>query len=292
MLRYAAWLVLKPFLRLLEMLPLEFELAAAPIIGTITYLLNRRLVRRAVGNLELAFAGKFSRAERKRIVRGYYANAFRCLFEFLHFPHLRPGRIRGMVRGGRDFIRRVNDALRGGKGCIFLTGHVNNWELLGAFIATHWPVSVIGKKIYFEPYNEAIVSRRAGLGYRTIYQDEPPRRLLAALRRNETVGILPDQDMPRIDGIFIDFFGKSAFTPTAPVSLARASGAPILVAFMIRRGSAHRIISFEPFHVPREGDKEAIIRKYTEKWSVMEEKIISLFPEQWPWIHRRWKTRP
>ncbi|MHC4663321.1 MAG: lysophospholipid acyltransferase family protein [Planctomycetota bacterium] len=289
--RRLGWHAARPLMRLLEILPLEFVLAAAPALGFLIYLASGRLVRRACRNLEAAFGDALTPRRRKKVALGYYVNAAKCLLEFLHFTHLRPGRIRDLVRDD-GFVRMVNLARESGKGCIIIGGHVNNWELLGCHVALHWPTSVVAKRIYFAPFNEAIVSRRTARGYRTVYQDEPPRELLGALRRNEVVGIVPDQDVSRIQGIFVDFFGRPAFTPTAPVSMARVSGAPFVVAFLVREGAAHRMVSFGPFSVPRGGDKEATIKEFTQKWVKLEEEVIRKYPSQWPWIHRRWKTQP
>ncbi|TET32281.1 MAG: hypothetical protein E3J72_20020 [Planctomycetota bacterium] len=289
--RTLGWYLFIPFMRLLYVLPLSFELAAAPVLGYLVYLLNRRLVKRACNNLKMALGEKYSHPERKRIVRDYYINAVRCLFEFIHFKSMGSGYVRDVVHAP-GFVEKVNEIREAGKGCILISGHVNNWELMGAFVALHWPTSVVGKRIYFDKFNEAVVSARESRGYHTIYQDEPPRKLLGALRKNEIVGIVPDQDVARINGTFVDFFGTPAFTPTAPVSMARVSGAPVLVIFLIRRGSAHRMIFFEPFHVPRDGDKDAVINEFTARWVAMEEEVIRRWPAQWPWIHRRWKTRP
>jgi KDO2-lipid IV(A) lauroyltransferase len=128
----------------------------------------------------------------------------------------------------------------------------------------------------------------------TIYQDEAVRQVHKRLEAGEIVGLLPDQDRDSVRGIFVDFFGVPAYTSVAPVKFSMSSGAPILPAFMVRvSGDRYRLVLGNLIRPKIEqGDREASIRKYTEAWMKDFETVIRQYPDQWGWMHDRWKTRP
>jgi KDO2-lipid IV(A) lauroyltransferase len=132
------------------------------------------------------------------------------------------------------------------------------------------------------------------VGFRTIYQDEAVRQIHAHLKAGEIVGFLPDQDRDNVRGIFVDFFGRPAYTSVAPVKFAMSSGAPILPVFMVRvPGNRYKLVLGNLIK-PRieDGDRTASIRKYTEAWMKDFDAVIRRYPEQWGWMHDRWKTKP
>lgn len=176
-----------------------------------------------------------------------------------------------------------------------MTAHLGNWELLaGVFGLQGFRGAVVGRRIYYEPYNRWIVSLRNSVGIRTIYQDEAVRQVHATLKAGEIVGLLPDQDRDRVHGIFVSFFGRPAYTSVAPVKFSMASGAPILPAFMVRKpGNRYELLLGNVIRPKIEGsDRTASVRKYTEAWMKDFEEVIRRYPEQWGWMHDRWKTKP
>jgi KDO2-lipid IV(A) lauroyltransferase len=124
-----------------------------------------------------------------------------------------------------------------------------------------------------------------------IYRDESPRKMLKTLKKNWIVGIVADQDVDSVDGVFVNFFGHQAYTPSGPVALARASGAVLLPVFIIREGDGHTIAIDEPIELRDTDDKEADLIYNTQKWSNVVESYIRKYPDQWVWMHRRWKTK-
>ena len=105
------------------------------------------------------------------------------------------------------------------------------------------------------------------------------------------VGILPDQDIDSVEGVFINFFNRRAYTPAGPVLLSMVSGAPIIPIFCVRQNGKHKFIVEEPIQLEITGDKEKDILVNTQKWSDVTERYIRQYPEQWVWMHRRWKTQ-
>ena len=152
---------------------------------------------------------------------------------------------------------------------------------------------MVGRRIYYEPYNRWIVNLRQAVGLRTVYRSESARKILQVLSRNEAVGLLPDQDIDSLRGVFVDFFGRPAYTPVAPVRLALASGAPIVANFLIREpGDRYRFVAGGVIRPVIETTREEAEKKYTAEWMQGFEKIIRQYPGQWAWMHPRWKTRP
>jgi len=173
-----------------------------------------------------------------------------------------------------------------------MTPHMGNWELLaGIFSLQGFHGAVVGKQIHYEPYNRWIVGLRQAVGVYTIYSHEAVRGIRDHLRKNEIIGLLPDQDMDSVRGVFVDFFGKSAYTSVAPVKLAVSNQAPILTAFLIRTaGDRYRLLVGKLIRPKIEGDRDLAIRQYTEEWMHNFEEVIRQHPEQWAWMHNRWKT--
>ena len=191
-------------------------------------------------------------------------------------------------------FERLEGAMKSGRGAILLSAHLGNWELLGAYMARRLGgLYVVGKKIYYRPYNDAVLTWRKAFGVETVYQDEPPQRLLELLGEGRALGLLADLYSRHVDGVNVEFFGRPAHTATAPASLALSSGAPIVPVFIRREreGDGHFIRVEEPIRAPMAGRKQERVLELTRAWSAAVERAIGRSPEQWPWFHRRWRTR-
>ena len=107
------------------------------------------------------------------------------------------------------------------------------------------------------------------------------------------LGMLADQDIDSVEGIFVNFFGRPAYTPVGPVKISMASGAPIISCYMIRKKDGNYDFMVEdPIFVEKGDNRESSVRFYTEKWTLILESYIKKYPDQWVWMHRRWKTKP
>jgi KDO2-lipid IV(A) lauroyltransferase len=115
--------------------------------------------------------------------------------------------------------------------------------------------------------------------------------MLKILKHGGILGIVPDQDVDSVDGVFVDFFGKEAYTPTAPVKLAMAAKTQIVPIFVVRKkDNTHKLVVEKPIDVLRGDEKEEDIRRYTQAWTSLLEKYVRKYPQQWVWVHKRWKT--
>ncbi len=199
---------------------------------------------------------------------------------------------RGIAVEGADNIRAVVRACRRGEGTVAFTGHFGNWELLSRVGATVIPATVIGRRLRSAFADAVVRAARASGGSRVLYQDDDVRASLRELRSGRMLGVLADQDVPRLTGIFVPWFGVPAFTPSAPAALALMSGGAAQPLFLYER-AGRWVIHAGPRRIfPRGGDRAAAIAEITAWAMAYEEALVRRQPHQWVWWHRRWKTRP
>lgn len=242
--------------------------------------------KKTLKHLKMVFENS---ANRYKMGKESFQNLGMNLVEWFQLPRLNKKKINSIVKiTGRD---KVNKALSFGKGVIMLICHLGNWEYLSAyFLLNGYKGTALARRIYFPPLNKLMLSLREGTGVTIIWRDDPVKKIIKALRENNLLGILPDQDTDKVAGIFIDFLGRPAYTPTGPASLALATGAPMIPCFIVREGKGHHIYAEEPVKIIRTEDKEETIRVNTESWSAVVEKYIRKYPGQWVWMHKRWRT--
>jgi KDO2-lipid IV(A) lauroyltransferase len=155
-----------------------------------------------------------------------------------------------------------------------------------------YPINVIARKIYLEYWNTMMVSHREKVGMKVILRSDESsaRDIMKALKKNELIGILIDQDT-KVTGVFVDFFGRKAYTPSGFAAIALRSGAAVVGGFMIRSGNRHVLRVTKPLELEHTGDKQKDVFVNTQLFTKMLEDIIREYPEQWVWMHSRWKTK-
>jgi len=274
----------------IRFIPLRCSLAVASVLGRIVFYLVRKHRDIAINNLNSVFVdGKHDAAViAKRLFINLAKNGAEWV-KLINSNNVDYGRLVTEEYG----LDRLDEALSGGRGAIVLTGHFGNWELLMSYVKSKgYRGAVIGKRLYFHKYNDFINRLRLKTGDRVIYRDESPKKFLKVLRDGEIIGMLADQDISSVPGIFVEFFGKPAYTPVAPVKLSMASGAPIVPAFIIRKSdNTHKVIFEKPIAVKKGDSVDESTVEYTMAWTKVLEKYIRDYPEQWVWIHERWKTK-
>ena len=227
----------------------------------------------------------------KTIAKKCFANLGKNVIEFMLFARLNPKQLHEFVsfRG----VNHVENALAEGNGAIILTGHFGNWELLAASIsATIAPLTPIVRELRSPRLNALVSKYRVSAGYSTIDRNTGVREALRCLRSNRLLGIVADVDTS-VNGVFVDFFGKPAYTPYSPVAFALKTGAAILPSFIIRQpDGTHQAIIEPPLTLERCEEKEKELVINTQKFTKVIESYIREYPEQWIWMHKRWKTRP
>ena len=272
-------------------IPARMLFAIGTAGGWCAYYLLKRERHKTLANLALAYGREKSAAERIRLARAVFVNLGRNLFELALYPRLDDAHFLQLVTmEGREILDRE---LRKGKGVLIITGHIGNWELFPSFIiASGYSGGVVARRAYYEKYERLLLGLRRSKGFRVFYRDESPKEILKTLRNNEIIGILADQDVRKLDGVFVNFFGIPAYTPTAPVLIAMKSKASFIPGRIVREGRRHCIRLEEPLTLRSTGDRESDLSYNTQQWSGCIERYIREHPEQWVWMHRRWRTRP
>jgi KDO2-lipid IV(A) lauroyltransferase len=270
----------------LELTPLPLARRLATFYASALDRIVPRL--RQVGRKNLAMAmPELSGREREAILDGTFRSIGRVLLAIARFPAIRRDNVSQWIRyhGYEHFTA----AMARGKGVLFATGHLGNWELSAfSHALMSAPMGVVVRPLDNPRLDDFIERRRALSGNQLISKRDFARPLLHALRRNEAVGILVDQNVVPEAGAFVDFFGTPACSGTTFARIAARSGAAVIPGFAFWSDAEQRhILHFYP-EVPITGDVEAdtaAIQKAVEK-------AIREHPDQWLWIHRRWKTRP
>ncbi len=270
-------------------LPWRLVLGAGWLLGWVGYAVQPHRRRRARENLARAFGAEMEGRRMRMVTRRVFTSLGMNLAEIC-WVAARPARADRLVefRGWEH----MEAALAGGRGVVTITGHLGSWELLAAAAARRGlEVSVIARETQDGRVNRFLLSLRTRLGLRTVLRGSvgAARAILRALRSGGALASLIDQDT-RVEGIFVDFFGRPAYTPSGPISLALRAGAPVLLA-AIRRlpDGRHRVRFDPPFQLDRSADRDEEVRRATEACTRWIEARIREHPDQWVWIHRRWR---
>ena len=280
-------------LKLILILPRFAVYYLALFFGYIAFYLNVRERKKAICNLQFAFGGTKNQTEIKNIAKGVFKNLAVTACDFALFPKLTLEKIRKITTF--QSVEILDDLVNAqGKGLIVLSAHIGNWELLAAaLVALGFDGSVLATEIYYPKYDKLINSLRLSRGVKTFYRDKSPRELLRKLKAKGIVGVVPDLDIDGLDGIFVDFFDKPSFTPTGPAKLAVKTQVPIVPAFMIREGKRYRLVVEKVIDTAKMSDEpdEDAIKRITSEWCKVVESYIKAYPDQWGWMHNRWKTK-
>lgn len=269
-------------------LPRKLALSIGVYLATTVFLLSRREKGRAFKHLTQSLGVEQLIA--KQLVRRSFQNLGKNLMEFMQLPRMSAETIRQLVTfEGREHIDK---ALAQGRGAIILTAHFGNWELLGASIIVNgYTIRGVTRQLRSKRLDTIVSSHREKVGWQGIDRDKSIREVLRCLNRNELIAILADVDT-RIRGIFVDFFGRPAYTPYSPVAIGLKTGAAILPTFIIRQpDDSHRVIVEPPLPLQRSGTKEENLLVNTQRFTKVIESYIRRYPEQWIWMHERWKTK-
>jgi KDO2-lipid IV(A) lauroyltransferase len=288
-LEYAAvWAILKMF----GALPRGLARSAAAAIAYIFFAMIPKLRRIAEFNLRLAFPD-WDAGRRNTVLRGMVRNLGWMAAEFARFPRYTRENIESiLILDGHD---NFLNGQRRGKGVLYLTGHIGAWEVSSFAHALYgFPLHYMARPLDNARVDSLVNRYRCLSGNRPIFKNESARALLKILKDAGTVGILADQNTMPEEGVFVDFFGKSACTTTGIARVALHTDAAVVPGYAYwDSGIGKYRLRFEPaVELVRTGDTERDVFVNTQKFANVIEEIIRKHPEQWVWVHARWKTRP
>jgi KDO2-lipid IV(A) lauroyltransferase len=278
-------------LGLARVLPRRSLLALGGGVGALAGLLDRRHTNIALDNLEAAYGEAMTAGDRRRTVRACWRHFGRITFDALAFPRLDRDAL-GTVLAveGLDHARA---ALSAGRGALIFSAHYGHWEA-GAYAMglLDVPFAVIARPLDNPALDRRLIALRGGTGNAVIPKRRAVRETMKALARGSGVAILIDQDA-REDGVFVPFFGRLASTTPTLALLALRTEAPIIPVFARVNADGTIAISIEPA-VPVDAgpDRDADVVRITAACTAVVERWVRKDPEQWLWMHRRWKTRP
>ena len=285
-------LVLQVVAGAIGILPRRVARAVGAGLGAVAWVLLGRLRRVGLQNLELAFPEK-SEAERKAILRGVFRSLGWQVGEFCKMSGYTADQASKFIC--YDGLEHYLAAREKGKGVLVLTGHLGAWELSSFYHSLMgYPMSLVIRRLD-NPLVDAFVNRiRCLHGNKVIHKDDFARGLLSSMHRGETVGILMDTNMTPPQGVFVPYFGVDACTASGLARVALHSGAAVLPGFLVWEASEKKyVLRFgEELELVRTGDMASDIVANTALFTATIEAYVRSYPEQWLWVHRRWKTRP
>ncbi len=281
-------LAIGPLEAFAKSLPEDHREFWAKHLGAMAYWTLAAARKRAHHHLQQAYGSSLTSQEVQAIARRCFQN---LILNFLECAHFEKGKL--LAKMEVEGWEHVENALRGGKGAILVGGHLGNWEMAAvSFAMRGYPIQVVARRIYIEALDRKLTEMRGRLGVRTLYREGSMRSMIRCLQNNQLLAILPDQDVKRVQGIFVDFFGRPAYTPVGPALLAIGSGSPLIVVRNIRRNGSPLLTIDPPVYAHRGAPRDEEVRRLVTHYTRRLEDFIREYPTQWVWTHRRWRTRP
>ncbi|MFO7932249.1 MAG: lysophospholipid acyltransferase family protein [Desulfosalsimonas sp.] len=276
---------------LLGMVPRKTADRLAGVLGRIWFAADRRHRDVAIENLTRAFGCEMTQAQIRALARRIFCSLMKIVFETGWAMHIKKSDIRRHFRF--TGMQNLHAAMQEKKGVLVLTAHLGNWELLiTAAGKLGLPISAIYRPLEFEPLDRFFTQLRSSSGASLFPKKMAMRKVLRSLAENKLVGILLDQNTGASKGVFADFFGEPAGTNKGMALLARATGTPVVPMFLVRENGFFRVICGPRLPNIKTRDKTKDIEAATILYNRVIEDMIRRYPEQWFWVHRRWKSRP
>jgi Kdo2-lipid IVA lauroyltransferase/acyltransferase len=275
-------------------LPRPAAVAAGRAMGRAACALAGGLKRTGLRNLELAFP-EMPAAERERILRGTFESLGRQLGEVSQFPRATPESLRAVAEYDSEDVKLLDFARERGRGVIFLTSHLGAWEMLCfAHSALYEPLSFLVRPLDNPRIDRMVERLRTRFGNRPIDKGAAARTALRLLKQGGTLGVLADLNTQEREGVFVPFFGRLACTTAGAATLALRTDAtviPVCAPWDERRGK-YVFRGGPVIELVRTGDDRRDVEINTANFTAAIERHVRMFPDQWLWIHKRWKTRP
>ncbi|MDD8018570.1 MAG: lysophospholipid acyltransferase family protein [Bacteroidota bacterium] len=285
---FLEYVILLPFRAMIFILPLRVVQFLGKLLGTFVFYIVPIRKTLTLSNLRHAFPEK-SEFEIQSIARASYQNLFATFLEIFWLPRLTQKKIKQCVSASNVSV--IDELMTEQKGVLILSGHFGNWELVAlayAVLCAHPLLLIVQKQR--NRYVDALMNKmRTMFGNDVIVMEQSPREVLKRLHENKGVALLADQSGPE-GGLFVNYFGRPASTHQGPAVFALRTGAPMMMGFMVRQPHGKFFIEVEKISYTGIGEtEEDKIRAITERHVQMLEKYVRKYPDQWLWMHKRWK---
>jgi KDO2-lipid IV(A) lauroyltransferase len=254
--------------------------------------LQPRSRRRIRTHLEIAFPD-LDQSQRDALLKNTAHHFGLMLAEVAWLWHARPHDVENLCEldGAENFF----EALEEGRGVIFTTAHCGVWEMFGARLPVAGvPMTSAARELDDPRLDRLVTAMRSRFGAEIIPRGPSAgKRMVRALAENRVATLLIDQDIRDIPGVFVPFFGRPAWTPSGAAMLAVRRHCPVVPGFIHRRpDGTHKVEIHPPLPIPADGTLEDRVEEVTAAATAVIERQIRAHPEQWVWMHRRWRTRP
>jgi len=279
------------FFRFIGLVPRKSAIRISGFLGKVLFLVDRKHRKIALDNLMYAFGHQKSTYEIRFLAKQVFINLVQVVFEVGWSLQLDERRL--VKHFKMDGFRHLKKAYEKGRGVLVLTAHCGNWEFLAvAGSMIEYPVSMVVRPLDFKPLDRFFINLRSRFGGKIIPKQRSLRAILRSLDRKEMVVLLMDQNVDWYEGVFVDFMGHRACTSKGLALLALKTGAPVVSVFMVREKSGFRAEFGPEIFTVKTGDKQKDIEINTQEYNRVIENFIRRYPDQWFWVHQRWKTKP
>jgi KDO2-lipid IV(A) lauroyltransferase len=272
-------------------IPRNMNLSLGRCIGWMFYFLAFRRRKLALKNLEMAFEGEKDGRQLRKIARCSFQFLVANITEFFQFPSLTWDSVSRYVSiEGEEFLK---EALDEGRGVLTLSGHFGSWDFCSAILVLKgYDFAHVSKVPRSEAVSRFWLTYRTGLGIKVFSGRGTLKQSLRHLGNSGVLGMVTDQNARRSEGVFVPFFGRQACTLPSLALLARRTGAPVIPIYSYRTGKGHHVVIEKPLSFEPLADRDEDLLERTRIYTEWTEKVVRLNPEQWIWLHDRWKTRP
>ena len=273
------------------LIPFSCHETTGKILGRAWYKLDKRHRNLALNNIRYAYGDSVSPHEAENLAKKVFENFARMVFEHAWFTRLAPREYYRYFRvKGLHHLHRAHAK---GRGVICISGHMGNWELgLAMYELFRVPFCVVYKPIKNRGINQYLLDKRTIEGFEMVKKDGASKNVRKMLEKGYAAGLLVDQNTRRKYGVFIDFFGKKACTNKNVAKLALQTSAPVVPLFIYRENERFVFEILPEVKLKKSSDTGSDIFENTQKFADIVEDFVRKRPEQWFWVHNRWRTRP
>lgn len=288
--------VLYQFIMLLfwlaDHLPRQWTLGIYKQLGILAYHLFLSVRSLIAKHLNYAYDTKIKSSDLKKFTRKMFVNMAKNVADiFIARPFAKIEDLDSLV--DYEGLHHLEKAYQKGEGVIALTCHMGAFELIGQALSFRYPTNILGKKLHNPNLDQLVVNYRTSHGANAVHSGERMLKIIRMLKKGEVVAILIDQDIPKVKGVFVDFYGKPAYTPIGAAWLALNTNAVVVpMAISRQTDERHLLRILAPVEVRKTGDSEHDLKENTQRFTHALEQLIRQDPTQWVWMHKRWKTQP
>lgn len=275
----------------MQILPLAWARGLGKFLGQLFYRVVPYERKKAKRMIATAFPA-LNEKEQGSLAQKSLGNLGQCAAEFMRFPNMKPHDLDQWIDSVTGF-EHFENARAQGKGIVAVTAHIGHWELLASWVAARMPTAVVARQLYDPRMDEHLNQIRRDMGFTVFPRNTSVKPILRWLKEGKCLGVLADQDTS-IDSLFVDLFGKKAKTPSGPAWLAQVSNSVLLTAFSGRLPNGKFRLEFQgPVAIPAAAERGSeALRASVQEYTLRTENAIRQWPDQYAWIHDRWKTRP